>query len=64
MVGGRVVKGKNTLTLNTATMIEALQEYFDKRLSPKIKVETVASAGNPGYTSTFTVDVSEVVDTP
>lgn len=33
------MKGNNTLELNTATIIEALQEYLDKRMgefAPKV----------------------------
>lgn len=35
------MKGNNTLSLNDATLIEALQEYFDKRIKPHIEVTGV-----------------------
>lgn len=54
------MKRNYTLNLNGATIIEALQEYFDKRITPKIKVESVDAGGGAYEQNTFTVKVSEV----
>lgn len=54
------MKGNNELRLNDATMMEALQEYFDKRITgslvdvKSIKCESQGYAGN-----TFIVQVAE-----
>lgn len=55
------MKGTNTATLNEATMIDALQEYFDKRtINTKQKVLSVSSIDS-GYTREFKVIFEEVV---
>ena len=44
--------GNNTIVINTATMIEAMQEYFDKRYTPKFKVIGVSKdISNTTYSS-------------
>ena len=53
------MKGSNELRLNGATLIEALQEYFDKRYAPKIKVISVEQAPSP-YGNEFSVKVESV----
>ena len=50
------MKGTNTLTLNGATLIEALQEYFDKRITPNIKVVSVSADQS---NNTFRVPIEE-----
>lgn len=51
--------GRNTITLNQATVIEALQEYFDKRYTPKIKVASVLKNNSSnGSTHEFDVELS------
>lgn len=56
------MKGNNVFTLNQATMIEAVQEYLDKRYSPKVNVATVRAntSGTYGQEGTFIVDVKEI----
>lgn len=56
------MKGNNELHLNDETLIEALQEYFNKRYTPTPKVESVRLGENKGYSSTpvFVVTVTEV----
>lgn len=43
------MKGTNEIHVNQATMIEALQEYFDERYEPSIEVTTVRAAQNNEY---------------
>ena len=56
------MKGNNTLILNGASLIEALQEYFDKRITSKIKVESVSASTGAYDQGTFTIKVSEIVE--
>lgn len=50
------MKGINTLTLNSATVIEALQEYFDRRtvVNGQFDVTAIGFAGNGEYRITCT----------
>jgi len=53
------MKGCNTLLLNEATIIEAVQEYLNKRTTGiKIVVQSVTSESN-GYDRAFKVKTSE-----
>lgn len=52
--------GNNTLILNAATIIEALQEYFDKRYTPNIKVLDCRPSSNASYGTQFQVEVGEI----
>lgn len=54
------MRGNNTLQLNKATLIEALQEYFDKRYNPNIKVLNVEKSSTQ-YDATFDVSVEETM---
>lgn len=59
------MKGKNTLKLNTETMLEAAQMWVDSSLASKPKVvavrqfqpQTYPEPGQPGY---YEIDVEEV----
>lgn len=46
------MKGSNTLLLNKATIIEAVQEYLDKRTMPsgRVRVSNVTQPGNESFT--------------
>ena len=55
------MKGRNRLSLNKATIIEALQEYLDKRISPCINVADFSSAAS-GDDYLVTVEVEEIQD--
>ena len=57
------MKGTNTLFLNQATMIEALQEYFDKRYEPKISVISVKEGLSNSYDEkdTFKVCITDKI---
>ena len=53
------MKGKNILHLNAATLMEAVQEYLDKRMGPySPKVTAIKDAGTT-YTDEFKVSVEE-----
>lgn len=54
------MKGHNTLNLNLSTVMEAMQEYFDKRYSPKIKVTNVKGTTLNGVTPSFEVEVEDL----
>lgn len=55
------MKGNNTLEVNEATMIEALQEYFDKRtIKPLFKVESVSAQSGRYDPNCWKVVVSEI----
>ena len=56
------MKGNNTLTLNEATMIEAVQEYLTKRMGSTYvpKVTSVKPASDKSYSS---VQVFEILVT-
>lgn len=51
------MKGNNTILMNGATMMEALQEYLDKRYNPVVKVVDVKYDPN---LSVYAVRVEEV----
>jgi hypothetical protein len=54
------MRGTNTLRINNVTMMEALQEYFDARYKPKLKV-TGARATQQGMASNeFEVTLEEI----
>jgi len=53
------MKGNNELRLNDATVIEALQEYFDKRFTGAPVRVTSVKRESSGYDSTFIVLVEE-----
>lgn len=53
------MKGNNELRLNDATVIEALQEYFDKRFTGAPVNVTSVKREQSGYESTFVVQVEE-----
>lgn len=55
------MKGNNTLVLNEATMIEAIQEYLDKRMpqhAPNVQAVTSAKGASYGL-NTFEIEVTE-----
>lgn len=55
------MKGDNTIEVNEATMIEALQEYFDKRhVAPLFKVIGVSVASGKYDPDSWRVAVSEI----
>lgn len=55
------MRGNNTFVLNTATVIEAMQEYFDKRYTPKVEVREfkVHASGYP-VSPQWEVEVAEI----
>lgn len=52
------MKGTNELKLNTATMMQAVQEYLDKRLQPAVKVANVEGPSG-SYIQYYTVTIEE-----
>jgi hypothetical protein len=58
------MKGNNVMHLNSATLIEAVQEYLDKRITPNIKVESVLANSSTAYEQAgmFVIKVSEMVE--
>lgn len=58
------MKGNNVIYLNTATLIEAVQEYLDKRITPNIRVESVLANSSTAYEQggMFFIKVSEEVE--
>lgn len=59
------MKGNNSLHLNEATMIEAVQEYLNARmLSAAPKVTSVKAENSSAYSATFIVNVEEMNPTP
>ena len=57
------MKGRNTLHLNEATIIEAVQEYLNQRLKePTQKVESVKFSGSGPYQNVFLVTLEEKKD--
>lgn len=54
-------KVKATLKVNEATLIEAIQEYLDKRVCEKTaKVVSVKPSGGGGYgANEFTIELEE-----
>jgi hypothetical protein len=53
------MKGSNSLHLNEATMIEAVQEYLDKRMSTHAPVVDGVKHCGSTYNAEFLVSVSE-----
>lgn len=53
------MKGNNTLLFNGATMIQAAQEYLDKRLTTAAGAQVVKSVIYDGSNSVFKVQVEE-----
>jgi len=51
------VKGNNTLELNEATLIEAMQEYLDKRMTDYAPKVTSVKSSKVGLSDNFTVHV-------
>lgn len=61
------MKGRNTIILNKATMIEALTEYFGKRMRPPVGVtncEPDRSGSGGGHLETYKVTLEELDETP
>ena len=56
------MKGSNTLELNESTMIEAVQEYFDRRLMKfaRVSVKSVKKKRDAGHSEVFLVCVEEL----
>ena len=56
------MRGRNTLFLNTATMIEAVQEYLERRMSADAPTVGgfVAERDERGTGFVYRVDLSEV----
>lgn len=54
------MKGHNTLNLNLVTIMEAMQEYFDKRYSPKLKVTNVKGTPLNRVIPSFEVEVEDL----
>lgn len=55
------MRGNNQFYLNQSTVVEALQEYFDKRLTPKVEVKSVnqQTGSQSNEQGSFKVEVSE-----
>ena len=53
------MRGNNTLELNEATLIEAMQEYLDKRMGQFAPLVKGVSVTGQGYEKTFNVSVSD-----
>lgn len=53
------MKGSNTLLFNGATMIQAAQEYLDKRLTTAAGSQIVKSVVYDGSNSVFKIFVEE-----
>lgn len=51
------MKGNNELHFNEATIIEALQEYLDRRLQHDPTTVTSVKANSSGYATTFVVSI-------
>ena len=52
------MKGINKLEINRETLIEALQEYFDKRLVIKPVVTTISSMAHGEWADHNTLNIS------
>ena len=63
-----MLKGRNEFTLNEATIIQAVQEYLDRRRAPEFPPDTVESVkpyrGHIGYDERFVVTVQSAEETP
>lgn len=59
------MQGRNTLILNTATMIEAVQLWLDSRMQAPVPTVTAVEADEANYGSnTFKVGLSGDADRP
>lgn len=59
------MQGNNTLTLNAATMIEAVQLWLDTRMTEPVPTVTSVEADTKGYGgNTFKVELSMDADRP
>ncbi len=59
------MQGNNTLTLNAATMIEAVQLWLDSRMQAPVPTVMSVEADTKGYGSnTFKVELSSDADRP
>ena len=56
------MKGNNKLVLNYATVMDALQEYFDARTTPKarFKVTSIEATGSSSYDKAITVQTENM----
>jgi hypothetical protein len=54
------VIGNNTMELNEATIIEAVQQYLDRELTKAVKVISVRDAGGQRHGTVFTVKVESL----
>lgn len=54
------MKGSNEIYINQATMIEAMQEYFNKRYTPHFKILSVKSIVINNYSETFEIKIEEL----
>lgn len=57
------MKGSNEIHINQATMIEAMQEYFNKRYNPNFKILNVKGTVINGYSETFEIKIEELKET-
>jgi hypothetical protein len=54
------MNGNNSLILNEATIIEAMQEYLDKRYTPNISVKSVRQdMTQGGNINTFRIELTD-----
>jgi hypothetical protein len=59
------MQGNNTLILNTATMIEAVQLWLDSRMQAPVPAVTAVEPDKANYGSaTFKVELSADADRP
>jgi len=58
------VKGNNDLRWNQATIIEAVQEYLNRRYTPNVKVTSVSPVAGYGNDADFKVMVEEIPQVP
>ena len=54
------MKGTNDRVFNHATIVDALQEYLDKRIKPNVAVNSVRYDANASDGGKFVVTVQEV----
>jgi hypothetical protein len=59
------MKGNNKLVLNYATVMEALQEYFDARTTPSARfhVASIEATGSSNYDKVITVQIENGIQT-
>jgi len=53
------MKGNNTLELNEATMIVAVQEYLNKRITVETPIVKSVKRSGKAYENGFTVELAE-----